>query len=507
MAYGYKDAPPGTYGTLGKLTYQKRWIDDNSFNRMVFLKNFSGLFKSPRLILNVNNKPEYSLTATFSKTTDIKNGEPMSCLAIVLSFNGGQGCYDGLSFSWFKDRFPIARHYKEIMSWVTTAAGNDIATHIPLMAAKVNIGEIGNKMTAFEQIPISAEFMETPDWCNEPGYCKDKWRVYLNIIVSDFKTAAPPEDDASHPVRIIVRAQKGIITNGEVSTEDRYARVFTLMPSEVATSSRVTIKYTPPEGEDNSDIVTVYNSCDVYYTSEVPLSKSHKGSMLIEAENRCGWEGTISKIETMEAGENESLLASLTTGGEYDLSKNWKIELKLKRTGDRNNAVKFEIDHSKLLDFQDNFDATLTKMEREGRIIEANSKENAKASAQPLNADECSIKLLIDKANGQYWITGNIDVEGIPIRGKDEMNIKVKPINKEIDEGAEGTTGINERIEISGRFKTEGPDKVPLELKGSKDLLQDLTEEFKKFLEGMGGKQTQILKWDLRRENTIIRKG
>lgn len=506
MAYGYKDAPPGTYGKLGKLTYQKRWIDDNSFNRVVFLKEFQGLFRSNRLRLNIMNKPEYSLTATFSKTTDLEKGQPMSCLTIVLAFNGGKGCYDGLSFSWIDERFPCAYHFQKLLTWSTQAPGHDPAAHVSLMSAKINISQIENTLTSLEQIPVGAEFRKTPEWCNEPGLQAQSGGK-LEIIVEKFKTSQPPMQGAAHQVRIIATAQKGTITNGQFIAEDPKAKVFTIYPSEVSTSAFVQIYYTPPDGEDNSDILTIYNSCDVYYTTEVPLNQTTKGSMLLEVENQCGWEGTISKRETMEAGEKESILAAITPGGEYDISKNWKIQLKLKRTGDRLNSVLFEIDQARLVNFEDELDATLTRMEREGRVIESKTKQTASADSRTLSASECEISLMIDKEKGIYWIRGGIDVQGIPIRGTDEMDIKVKPIDANIDENAEGTTVIDEEIEVSGTFKPEGPEKIPTELKGNKDLLKDVPPEFREFLEDLGGKQSNIFRWDLKRKPAIVRKG
>lgn len=506
MCYGYKDAPPGTIGKLGKLTYQKRWVDDNSFNRMVFMKEFQGLFRSGRLRLNVLDRPEYSLTATFSKTTDLENGQPMSCLTIVFAFNGGKGCYGGLSYSWIDERYPCAYHYQRLLTWSTQAAGHDPSAHVSLMSAKISISQIENTLTSLEQIPISADFRTTPEWCNEPGLQAQSGGK-LEIIVEKFKTTQPPMQGAAHQVRIIAASQKGTITNGQFITEDPNAKVFTIFPSEVSSSATVQIYYRPPEGEDNSDIITIYNSCDVYYTTEVPLNQTTKGSMLLEVENQCGWEGTISKRETMEAGEKESVLAALSPGGEYDISKNWKIQMKLKRTGDRFNSVLFEIDQARLTRFDDEMDATLVRMEREGRVIESKTNQNASAGSRTLSESECKIRLMIDKEKGTYWIRGGIDVQGIPIRGGDEMDIKVKPINSNIDEDAEGTTGIDEEIEVTGSFKPEGPEKIPTELKGSKDLMKDLTPEFRKFMEDLGGKQTNILRWELKRKPTIIRKG
>jgi hypothetical protein len=374
------------------------------------------------------------------------------------------------------------------------------------MAERINVDKIENTMAAYEQIPISAEFRKIPEWCNEPGLKAQSGGI-LEIIVENFKTSQPPMQGAAHEVRIIARAEKGNIKNGLFNAEDPKARVFTISPSEVRTSSTVQIYYKPPDGEDNSDIITIYNSCDIYSTNVVPLNQTAIGSMLLEVENQCGWEGTITKRETMEAGEKESILAALTPGGEYDISKNWKIQLKLKRTGDQPNSVLFEIDQARLENFQDEMDATLTKMEREGRKIESKTSEAASAGGRNLSESECRLRLSIDKEKRSYWMSGKINVQGIQIRGKDEMDIKVNPVDAEIDEDADGTTGIEEEIDVSGSFKPEGFENIPEEIKGSKDFMKELPPEFKKLMEDLGGKQSNILRWDFRRKATIVRKG
>ena len=89
---------------------------------------------------------------------------------------------------------------------------------------------------------------------------------------------------------------------------------------------------------------------------------------------------------------------------------------------------------------------------------------------------------------------------GIEIKGTDEVDIKVKPIDKEIDEEAEGTTGIDEEIEISGTFTAANPGKLPEELKGTRDLLKDVPEEFREFMEDLGGAQTILINWNLYRK-------
>ena len=219
------------------------------------------------------------------------------------------------------------------------------------------------------------------------------------------------------------------------------------------------------------------------------------------------WEGVLSKSESMEAGENGSLLAALTPGGEYDISKNWTINFRMKLKQSQSNIFVFETEKAVLFKFNDDLDATLTRMEREGRVIKSETKETANDYGRNLTSSECNLRLVIDCKQNTYRLLGKIEIEGIQIQGKDEMDIKVKPINADIDEDAGGTTGIDEEIEVSGTFKPEGPDKIPTELKGSRDLLKDLPEEFKEFMEDLGGKQTNIIRWKFKRSPFIIKKG
>jgi hypothetical protein len=41
---------------------------------------------------------------------------------------------------------------------------------------------------------------------------------------------------------------------------------------------------------------------------------------------------------------------------------------------------------------------------------------------------------------------------------------------------------------------------VPEELKGSRDLMDEVTDEFRKFLEDLGGKQSYVQSWELKRK-------
>ena len=247
------------------------------------------------------------------------------------------------------------------------------------------------------------------------------------------------------------------------------------------------------------------DGCDKEEEVQGPMEEPDKSyelerNMVLDCEDS-GFSGTISMYETMGAGENQSLLAALTPGGEYSISKNWLIALSFIPSGTNSELLNYKIDRATLMSFSDELAQTMFRMEREGRRIEGRVVETAEAGGRSLSPSECDLRLIIDTVSGKYWVKGEIHVEGIEIKGTDEVDIKVKPINKEIDEEAEGTTGIDEEIEISGTFTTVRSGDLPEELNGTKDLLKDVPEEFRELMEDLGGAQTQLLNWNLIRSN------
>jgi hypothetical protein len=211
------------------------------------------------------------------------------------------------------------------------------------------------------------------------------------------------------------------------------------------------------------------------------------------------WEGTISMSESMKAGEGESLLSALTPGGEYDISKNWVIRVSFKPSASYEVNGTYAVEKAELLEFKDQLDQTMFKMDREGRRIEGKAKETAEASGRPLSTAECDLLLHVDPEKGTYYLAGKIAVKGISGKGRDQVEVRVKPVDKKIDEQAEGTSEIDEKIEFSGTFAPDS-GKVPEALKGSKDPLADLPEGMEQFIEALGGKQTMALEWNLKRK-------
>ncbi len=506
-AQGYKELAPGTFKKIRGLEIPESRAKDPTFHRGVFLEHFQSLFAGSRLKLSGPvADPEYILDATFSKFTEINTNKPYSVLTIALGFNWkSQLCIrwicedfsgDPKNPDFRKDRNCVPLHYREpeLASWVSVAEGHDIASHVQSMKGQISASQIHSLLTAYEQIPISASCDEKPHWC-ESKYVK------ITIRITQMKPASAKLAGVAlyHSVRLVVHVAKGKIENGTPLNGDDKARVFVFLASGVA-SSTLQVEYRPPEEADRSDTITVYNSCEIRSKDEAPLADTQKKDKLIEIENQCGWEGTLSMKESMAAGEKGSGLASLLPGMEYDLGKNWTIALKMNRKAKDGDVTRYEVEEATLKAFQDTMDATLTKMEHKGRKIESKTDQTAEARGRRLGKGECDLELVINSKDGSYVLRGEIDVQGIRIKGRDEMDIKVKPISEDIDEDAGGTTGIDEEIEISGEFPPSDPPCVPEELKGSRDLMDEVPEEFRKFMEDLGGKQSYVQSWELRRK-------
>lgn len=511
-AYGYKEPEPGAFRMMRNVKIYQTIAFDPTFNRGVFLEHFKEVFSGSRLRIDAKGDPEYSLTGTFSKKIDLNSGRPVSCMTVTLGFNGGKRGSGYGSLYWLstsyddgsgvpefqRDRNDFPCHYHEalLFTWHSIALGHDVAAHVPLIASQVDANTINQFLADYEQIPISVKFEDKPYWCDDNHPRATASLRFFALTPAGDKI---PNVPYAHQVRMIVRAEKGKILNGTVSVEDEKARIFDFSAPRVSGATML-VEYELPKGADRSDAITVYNSCEVRYETVIPLAKTKKNVKLVEIENQCGWEGTLSMKESMAAGEKGSGLAALVPGMEYDLAKNWMIRLKLKRKSASGDITRYEVEEAALASFRDTMDATLARMEREGRKIESRSKETAKASGRRLGKGECDLELVIDSKGGTYSLEGEIDVQGIKIRGQDEMDIKVKPIDKEIDEDADGTTGIEEEIAIRGKFPPAQPPCVPEELKGEKDLMDEVPDEFREFMEDLGGKQSYVLHWVLKRK-------
>jgi hypothetical protein len=491
-AFGLKSDPRST-----------RYVEDPSFTTGEFLKHFGRLFQGSGLQLGAKDKPEYSVTATFYKIDGFGKEGPTSHLTIAFSFNEGiKGTASPSIFMCYKTNGCLYQG-ELLKAWSSDVSGHNLADHVPPMAAQINGGALKELIKKFEQIPVKAYQRQeaSPFWCNMEYHPDRQISIYYGL-----KAAAGKDQtlDYHHQVRIIVRAEKGTILWGTPLDGDDKAKVFHLFASDIEGDDRHEIVYVPPNDTDKSDTITLYNSCEIRNPSVVPLEQTQKKQKLLEIENECGWEGTLTMSESLEAAEKQSLLSSIMPGTHYDMSRNWRIEFVLERKAEAAGRTRNESGEARLLSFDDLMDATVTKMQNEGRVIDLRTTEKAEARGRKLTKSEFDLALIVDQKKGTYRLIGKITIEGIPIKGRDEMDIKSKPVDKEIRESADGTMEISENIDISGKFEQKAPEYVPEELKGRIDYLEAAGAEFKEFIEKLGGKQTMVMSWEMKRKATRV---
>ena len=324
-------------------------------------------------------------------------------------------------------------------------------------------------------------------------------------VPAGYRLAIFPEKASTHPgeeVAITVRVEHAGepaatgytgVADGLVEIKATGLRDGRIAPSEKAiTDAMGFARFTYTAGQYDKKVTITF--AHTFYIRYPKPARAFTGKSVITV-TPYNWEGTISMTESMKSGEGESLLAALTPGGEYDMSKNWVIRVSFKPSASFDINGTYALARAELLEFKDQLDQTMFKMEREGRRIEGKSKESAETSGRPLSAAECDLLFQVDPGKGTYFLSGKIAVKGISGKGKDEMEIRVKPVDEKVDEDSEGTAEIDEEIDFSGKFKADA-GKVPERLKGSRDLLADAPEG----LELLGGKQERVLSWDLKRK-------
>jgi hypothetical protein len=302
-AQGDNMCPRGVYVSIhaakdvgGKL---KDLVDDPTFTIGTFLNTFGNFFSSSRLVLKPSTQPEYSLTVTFVQVKGRMGSSDRSFMGIVLGFIGGE-IQEYESITSFSGKIDERLFYSGavLLEVITEANGFDPASHIPLVQAELSKQKsIDDIIVAYEQIPISATVDDDP-WC---GYDPSNPNPYP-IDFKEFKTALPPNWDVAntHPVRLIAKAEKGLIENGDFIKEDHMAKVFTL-----GKANFITLNYRPPDGPDQSDTITLYNSCEIRYVQIVPLNETKKNTKIAEMKVNCKerWNVELTFTKTMSGKE------------------------------------------------------------------------------------------------------------------------------------------------------------------------------------------------------------
>jgi len=299
-------------------------VPDPDFTIQKFLDIFGKFFASPRLSFKPSIHPEYSLTATFIKI----NGRPgggadKSLLAIAFSFMGGEISDESRSIG---GQFGSDRIYysfgANLLVVTSKAGGHDPASHVPMIQAELKKETpLDDIIVGYEQIPISAHTDDTLSCQYEP--------TYPGLIYFDsFKAAAPVYRYGAvpyaHYVRIVARAQNGSIENGEPIKEDPSAKAFHFSPTDLS-RWKEEIHYVPPGGDDKSDVLTLYNSCDICYEWVVPLNETKKHSKLAEIKIDCRREWDVNYTFTEQLSYTSP---ELKTGRQYSLTVKGRVHFK-----------------------------------------------------------------------------------------------------------------------------------------------------------------------------------
>jgi hypothetical protein len=347
--------PRGVYVSVHGLVddggAKEHLVKDPNFTLQTFLNYFGKFFSSPRLVLKPTAHPEYSLTATFLKIKG-RRGEPdYSLVGIFFSFIGGIVPQDD-SFSSGYD-FVYEYYYysgEPLLVATSVADGYDLASHIPKIQEKLNMfPSLENIVVGFEQIPVSAHTNDSLSCHYESNY---SGKIYFD----SFKAAAPRYGSGivSGPcVRIIVRAQNGVIENGDFIKEDHLAKAFHYCAKDFG-EWKQEIRYVPPEGDDKSDVLTLYNSCDICYESVVPWNETRKHSKLAEIKIDCrrAWDVDYTFTEQMNVSSPQ-----LMANRQYSLHVRGRVHFKERtRTEERYES------ESATIELSDNFNQHITSL-------------------------------------------------------------------------------------------------------------------------------------------------
>jgi hypothetical protein len=196
------------------------------------------------------------------------------------------------------------------------------------------------------------------------------------------------------------------------------------------------------------------------------------------------WQGSIS-------GESEfqSSPGSATTqlGGDYRTRRRWTLRVTLVREpttevqSESRRLIGMSFNYPKtmefwkvktaVLEYRDMMAGKLMDAKSQGVELKLDANETASGS-RILTAQECRLRLTVDKGRKTYKLSGHIDARQLPTQGTTEFLHRLGDIKTKSRAPAE-TVDIKEEITVKGGFT--GDD--PLELSGSKDELADLENE------------------------------
>jgi hypothetical protein len=451
--------------------------DDPSFNTSVFLRHFGSYFRSPCILMGENlSQPEYVLAATFIK--DVDNN--LVHLGITFGFVGGKVGNPSRQREWWTQTY--YNYFGDMILIMSVhTEGDSLSDLIPLMVKK--IGEhksIEQLMRQYEQIPVSAEVEHELD-CEvrsdlvelhslESGYPGLGYSPRLNV-------------------RVVVYAENGRIERGvPLEEDDKYKVVEFSLPY----PSKSNFLYHAPQGEDKSDTIIFYNSCDILDEDVLPLPRTKKNKEIARTEIRCVWEGIIASSGKISSQGNESLITALMPKSKYQTVTNWKLDVEFKLDRGNERVKVYELESARF-DFLDEIEFENVMQGEIGRS-QMTGQAEAEVRGRQLSPSECKLELIIDLKRQTYKIEGILHVENIAEKGDTEYKLDMPPIHGGEKESDDQMTEYREEILIEGKFTGE---ELPEKLEGSIDEMKEVPPEFADFMEALAGKISGKMRWKL----------
>jgi hypothetical protein len=401
----------------------------------------------------------------------------MLSLGIALGFTGGKIGQRKEQFDHISQTYQY--YFGHLVGIDGVACVSDSLKDVLQAMKKETFEPIDQIIRSFEQIIVRAEADHNLE-------CEIQPRKKYVIDLMNSETGYPRRDNYGPELRILAHADRGKITNGVALEDDENYKVLN-----IRSPLEVRFDYEPPEGEDKSDTIIIYNSCDILHEDVLPLSHTKKNIEIARVEMRCVWEGTIASSGKISSQGDESLVTALAPESKYQTITNWKLDVEFKLDRGNERIKVYELKAARF-DFLDEFEFEQVMQSEAGKML-MTGKDQAKARGRNLSPSECNLEIILDLKKKTYKIEGILHVQNISVTGEGQFKIDWGPIQHDQKDTEEETTEYREEILIVGRFSEDSPEK----LEGSLDEMKEIPPDFVEFMEAMAGNITGKIRWKL----------
>ena len=394
-------------------------------------------------------------------------------------YNPGQAYGD-----WTLHMQLVNVHFDEVVqegstSWSGSASGSGSGAVKNL--ARTVFSPVDDIIYDYEHIPWSCEV--------DPEEDEISVGDEMSITIKEIKDSKGREPRPWQ--RIVVKVEKGEITNGTKLAEEGYYAL-------LAQDGEVEVDYESPDDckDSGTEEVTIFNSCDWGQEQIRPLRLTGWQREIGDGEFEitCDWEGTITSSGRMSSSGDESLITALMVDGQYEALTEWKMDVvfKLDRANDRMRIYELK---SARFSFSDTLEGKM-KLEGEAGKTEIGGTSSAEVKARNLNRSECDLKLIIDKKKKIYRIEGLLYITDITEEVADRLQVDYPQIRHDEQDSDDQTVEHREEILFGGKFEEESPET----LEGSLDEIGELPPDFQEFVRDMAGNISSKISWNLKRK-------